>query len=766
MRLLAPIVTLATLVIAHPALATAQNTSWLNFENRARLALAPDPNGSVVAFGGDRGSRPTVLGDTWSLSSNAGWGLLGLGDGPESRSGHALGFHSGAGPVPPRTVLFGGTTATSISAETWVYNGNNWSLVTPLTTPLARTGHGVASDVGRNVVVMFGGSGNAVDLNDTWEWDGLNWLARGTGGPAPSRRSGHAMAWNEYTGRVVMFGGNPALSETWEFDDAANAWVQRLTAPGNTPPGRVNTTLAYDRFNRNVVLFGGRDASGSALGDTWVWDPALPPAGGWVLRNPTSSPSPRYGHAMAYDTGSQSVILVGGTDATGNRPGGTYEWDGVTWRRRTQSPQNRFYAPMTYDSARSVGVMFGGYGLNETWELSAGGWALRTPSVAPSPRGGHAIAYDRSRQRTVVFGGGDGSTSMRYRETWEWDGTSWQQRNTQAMPPGVVVAAMTYDEARREIVFFGGQVDAGQTMLDETWTYDGTNWVHRSPATSPPARAYQGMAYDRRRQRVVLFGGLLPPGQATNDTWEWDGSTWTEVPVAVQQRPSPRGTYITYDEARGRVTLLGGHDGATRLGDTWEFDGTTWHLLSPTKSPSARGFASAVYSEATEQTWVFGGFDWQGVGIGDADTWYHQSLLPARFRTRNAQNQPIGPGCAGSAGVPSLRLGIGERPWLGDTFTVHLTNVPANPLATLGLGTSQLTPGIPLGFLGMGSCLLHTNPLVFLPVSVLGTVDLTVPVDTGLGQARLVQQAFTYDPAANLLGLTASDLAEAIFGVR
>jgi hypothetical protein len=42
------------------------------------------------------------------------------------------------------------------------------------------------------------------------------------------------------------------------------------------------------------------------------------------------------------------------------------------------------------------------------------------------------------------------------------------------------------------------------------------------------------MAFDRRRNRVVLFGGhagFMPgrTGEMFGDTWEWTGSAWERV---------------------------------------------------------------------------------------------------------------------------------------------------------------------------------------------------------------------------------------------
>ncbi len=740
----------------------AQNTTWRNFENRTSLALAPEPGGSVLAFGGDRVAPNTPLDDTWRLSPGAGWSLVTPGGSvPDARSGHGLGYFAGnPSTVPPRapgTVLFGGSTATGVSAQTWVYNGNNWSLKTPATTPPPRTGHGVAGDIARRVVLMFGGSGlGGLGLNDTWEWNGIDWVARGMGASAPADRSGHAMAWNQQTGRVVMFGGNPALDETWEFDPQTDSWVRRLTQPGNTPPGRTATALAYDGFNRQVILFGGRDGAGGVLRDTWIWDPSVPPAGGWVQRTPALSPPGRKGHAMAFDAVAQRVILVGGTDAANATLENTFAWDGNTWSQRTQRPPARDAVPMVWDSDRGVAVLFAG----DTWELSDSGWAERFPVSPPSARTVHCLAYDAPRRRVVLFGGQRLGQSVYLDDTWEFDGAGWIPRPTANRPPALSSANMVYDVARGNVVLFGGE-DANRAKRAETWIYDGVDWSLRSPANVPVARSGHGMAYDRRRGRVVMFGGAdYAFSGFRDDTWEWDGTNW--VPLNPSPRPSARGCYLAYDEARGRVMLFGGFDGTQVLADVWEWDGSMWTIVFPRASPSARAFSSLAYDEINEVTYLWGGY---GPGTGRSDTWYHQSLFPARYRTRDAQGQLLGPGCPGSAGTPTLRVGVGERPWLGDTFTIFVANVPANPLASLGFGASQV-PGIPLGFLGMGSCVAHSIPAVFVPMSSTGSLTLTVPIDPSLVLSHFYNQAFVFDPPANPRGLTASDLAEATIGVR
>jgi len=37
------------------------------------------------------------------------------------------------------------------------------------------------------------------------------------------------------------------------------------------------------------------------------------------------------------------------------------------------------------------------------------------------------------------------------------------------------------------------------------------------------------MTFDSKRGRTVLFGGVGAGGALFGDTWEWDGSFWTQM---------------------------------------------------------------------------------------------------------------------------------------------------------------------------------------------------------------------------------------------
>src|SRR4029077_1440766 len=95
-------------------------------------------------------------------------------------------------------------------------------------------------------------------------------------------------------------------------------------------------------------------------------------------------------------------------------------------------------------------------------------------------------------------------------------------------------------------------------------------------------RTAHALAFDAARGRTVLFGGTtVAPATALNDTWEWDGTQWTQaLPVASPAARS--GHALGYDQARARTLLFGGTTGAALQGDTWEWDGTAWTQTAST----------------------------------------------------------------------------------------------------------------------------------------------------------------------------------------
>ena len=64
---------------------------------------------------------------------------------------------------------------------------------------------------------------------------------------------------------------------------------------------------------------------------------------------------------------------------------------------------------------------------------------------------------------------------------------------------------MAFDHARGTILLFGGIGPGGR--LDDTWEWDGNTWTRLITTKSPPSRYWHAMASDTARKRIVLFGG-------------------------------------------------------------------------------------------------------------------------------------------------------------------------------------------------------------------------------------------------------------------
>jgi hypothetical protein len=294
----------------------------------------------------------------------------------------------------------------------------------------------------------------------------------------------------------------------------------------------------------------------------------------------------------------------------------------------TISPSIREAPAMAYDSARAVTVLWGGHcgrdcKLSDTWEWDGTQWTEVTPAVSPPDREGHVMAYDSARGVMVMFGGFDELFDTYKNDIWEWDGAQWTEVTPAVSPPTRWYPAMVYDSARGVIVLFGGGegrlFTGDEVYWDDTWEWDGTQWTEVTPAISPPARFDHAMAYDSARGVTVLFGGYGSDNVVLGGTWEWDGTQWTDVTPTIN--PSDReGPAMAYDSARGLTVLFGGFGSNNDfLGDTWEWDGTQW-TVATTGSPSNRWHPGVAYDSARGATVMFGG------GIAESpllldDTW-------------------------------------------------------------------------------------------------------------------------------------------------
>ncbi len=130
------------------------------------------------------------------------------------------------------------------------------------------------------------------------------------------------------------------------------------------------------------------------------------------------------------------------------------------------------------------------------------------------------------------------------------------------------------------------------------------------------------MAYDPRRKRVVLFGGSthaskdLSTCACLGDTWEWDGTGWTQI-TASPAPPPMSGARLAYDPGLGTLVMFSGYQPFMPLGTTWTYDGT-WHPLSPAVSPSPRAYGVFAYDPGRRALVYHGGVQ---SFLAESDAW-------------------------------------------------------------------------------------------------------------------------------------------------
>lgn len=261
-----------------------------------------------------------------------------------------------------------------------------------------------------------------------------------------------------------------------------------------------------------------------------------------------------------------------------------------------------------------------------------GDWVNVSGSSSPPLGDGNTMDYDAQSRQLVWFGGTGASPGPS--ETWVWSGTNWSQLEPPNAPLYLYDPSMAFDSATNQMILFGGEeeVSAGYgppQWADQysTWNWDGSTWSELAPAHHPEPRYGAAMAYDPASGQLVLFGGsaVVEAGQPpvathemVNDTWIWDGSDWTQA--ATTAAPAARwGAGMTYDPRSGDLVLYGGNNGqGTYYTGTWEWNGHDWISVvsdNSTNNPGKRFEPSLAYDKATSQLIAFG-----GVG-GSTGTW-------------------------------------------------------------------------------------------------------------------------------------------------
>ncbi len=248
-------------------------------------------------------------------------------------------------------------------------------------------------------------------------------------------------------------------------------------------------------------------------------------------------------------------------------------------------------------------------------------------------------------------------------------------------------------------------------------------WSTISPPTAPPPLADASAVYDSDNKTVVLFGGIKADGTLSNDTWVWNGSTWTDYPASETQAPPARRlASMAFDPGLHQLILFGGEGpGGQLLGDTWAWNGASWYqqsVPSGDPSPSARSAAPMAFtggdhlvlfggtglnasgtSSSLGDTWLWTSDGWSGVpsqGVGSPPARSGASLA---FDANRGQAVLFG---GESAGRPTSHYLSDMWAWTGGGWSRLTPKKSPPPRQLAGLAGDDLTKGLVL-FAGAGA---------------------------------------------------------------
>ncbi len=296
---------------------------------------------------------------------------------------------------------------------------------------------------------------------------------------------------------------------------------------------------------------------------------------GWRQLHLSTNPTASGGGAIAYNSNSHFALYIPGN------LGETWIWKDGSWFQShpTNQPPPRAKFTMAYDEANNQIVVFGGvYGetlYDDTWAWDGNNWTKIETTHTPPARCCSAMAYDQSLGKILLYGGWDSRTNTFLNDLWLWDGTDWTETKCCAMPL----------MSGHKMVTYPPEILSTFTAGLGTQIWDGKIW-HELEISSPPDRPDSALVYDSHRDLVILFGGKRN-GLLLNDTWIYDGEDWMELrfPIVPPLRDAHA---MFYDERRDSIILFGGIGETGVLGDTWELnlaEDLAGFIVTPTSQP-------------------------------------------------------------------------------------------------------------------------------------------------------------------------------------
>ena len=526
---------------------------------------AYDPNSnSLIVFGGNNCSTG-YFNDVWVLSNANGqggtpaWSQLATAGAPPAARQSATAVYDSTNNV---LTIYAGDAGGAPFNDVWVLSNADgsggtptWSQLTPTgTLPPARTGHTAVYDAANNRMTIFGGTNRSITLTDTWILTSANgigtpsWIQNTTTGTAPSVAY-HSAVYDSHANAMYAFAGTSSAAKL-----STNSHAFTLTnANGLAQTGarwvlggiavRYGQSAFYDTATNSLFVFGGQHAKNNQnFGDYWQASGVLGSINlKWnLVPTKSAAPSPRYGHTGLYDSGSDRLMIFGGSATSlgtcmndyhllqhANVVGGSPMWGTITAAGVLPAP--RVFQASAYDAATNTIMIFGGFNcktvfFNDVWILTNANNATGKPTwtqlnpvgIPPSVREGSSAVYDPTTNSLIVYGGDAGPKSA-FSDLWilsNANGTGGAPAWTQLVPlnNGPVARSghtATYDAVNNIMTIYAGF--NGTSDLSDLWTLAGANgqtgtalWTQGS---SGQPRRFASSVYDPASNTMITFGG-------------------------------------------------------------------------------------------------------------------------------------------------------------------------------------------------------------------------------------------------------------------
>jgi len=440
--------------------------------NRYGHAMASDAERMVV-FGGHDGDE--VLGDTLENVGGRGWSVVELSTAmvPAPRWTHGMVWDTARGCF----VMAGGVGSDGeLLQDTWELDATGWRPVVTDAFPrlqqaVSQTPQPVrmAYDEARGVTVAIV-SADDDSAPETWEYDGQQWYALDV--ETPEAKSSPVAFYGGVVQKVAMVA--LGADNTVHYFDGSSWQMSEHPYVGKDVPIAAQRRLAYHAGRDALLLSPSLALSAPISPYVFTHD------GGWAPLLASEIP-PTRSHGWAQHRPSNSVWLTGGR-TSGAVYGHTWtvdvssDWSEILDRA---TPDAAGAAAMGYDPLRDRLVAFGGdtdvVAAGGTWEFDGTQWTRRS-IIGPTKRNDGALGWAGSRDSLVLVGG---NVSRPIPDSQSFDGTSWVD-DINAGPRGPNVSL--FEDPVAGDLYAHQSLQAGSFSTDGAglWRFDDPDWTAMS----------------------------------------------------------------------------------------------------------------------------------------------------------------------------------------------------------------------------------------------------------------------------------------------